>query len=483
MVALVPDPMIVPGRSTTDGLTWWVLARARQEPRLRVREAPTAPIKTHLLETLGQGMRAFLVATTGLGDDRSITLEVTDDDGRQAIAMSRTLPRALTGGQPLTIALGSCYNWPMDLKEVYRWFPPKRHALGSPDPIRLCVLLGDQIYMDLEKSIEAHKPNAWSKPLARAPDPWQAYQQQWTDRRYRNFLVNGGCSFLFLADDHEMWNDYPHKPVWLPWTKGEGVAALARELLNAFDVFQAALNLSPAVVAGASAITHKQIRAEGLTFSFEIPPLSFFVLDTRVGRVRADTDAPVFTHSDHLDAVVDWLRNANGFRVLAVAAPVFQGKGGAFDHNLADYDADYRRLIGAIKGSPRPVLVLAGDIHRSRLYSLFAAAGGSPTAAEFAASPLSRLKDAPGVRPAEGEPVARGVLGDSGAEFVLETVDGAAGTPQRFVTTEPQNYGTITFTLQDGGALETVMRCWGPHRRVRDGAELLLQKTLSWNLA
>jgi len=460
------------------------MSRARNLPQPRVREAPQATVTAHHVEDLAQGMRAFLVATTGLNADQRVTLEVTDDDGRQAIAASRTLPATIAAGQPFTIGLGSCYNWPMDLKEVYRWFPPNRHTGGSPDPIRLCFLLGDQIYMDLEKSIDAHKSDAWSEPLDKAPDPWKAYQEQWADRRYRNFLVKGECSFLMLADDHEMWNDYPHTPVWLPWTKGSNARKLEREMVNAFDVFQAALNLPPSDVAGATSINHSRIQAGGLTFSFDVSPLSFFVLDTRIGRQRTDTGAtPAFTDPEHLDAVVEWLQTAGGFGVLAVAAPVFQGKGSAFDHNLADYGADYRRLVDAIRRSRRPVLILAGDIHRSRLYSLFLAPGGArPSAAEFVSSPLSRLREPPGVRPPEAEPVVRGTLGDSGAEFALETVDTASDGQQRFVTTEPQNYGTVTFTLAPDGSLQTAMRCWGPHRRVRDGAELLLEKTLTWSL-
>jgi hypothetical protein len=479
----VRDPLIVPGRPAADGITWWVMARARNTPTLRVRDAPEATVTPHHLEDLSQGMRAFLVATTGLGADRRVTLEATDDDGRRTIAAARTLPTALTAGQSFTIGLGSCYNWPMDLKEVYRWFPPTRHAGGSPDPIRLCFLLGDQIYMDLEKSIDAHKADAWSEPLDKAPDPWKAYQQQWSDRRYRNFLLKGECPYLFLADDHELWNDYPHTPAWLPWTKGSKAVALERELVNAFDVFQAALNLPPATVAGATAVNHTRIRNDGLTFTLDVAPLSFFVLDTRLGRRRTDTSAtPVFTAPEHLDRVVRWLGTPGGFGVLAVAAPVFQGKGSAFDHNLADYPGDYRRLVDAVRASPRPVLILAGDIHRSRLYSLFLAPGSTtPRATEFVASPLSRLREPPGVRPPEAEPVVRGTLGDSGAEFALETVDAGSGGP-RFVTTQSQNYGTVTFTLAANGSLQTTMRCWGPHRRVRDGADLLLERTLTWNL-
>ena len=476
----MPDPVIIPGRAAPDGITWWTLARATA-PAVRLVGEPQATVTVHPLEALDQGMHAFLLATTNLAPDRRCTLEVTDAEGTVARAASRTLPAALTPGTPFTIALGSCYNWPMDIDEAGRWFPPKAHAPDGADPLRLGVLLGDQVYMDLKKSIDAVKEDSWSEPMPKAPDPWKAYQQQWSDRRHRNLLGRAGCGFLCLADDHEMWNDWPHRPLWLGWTKGDEGRALERELLNAFDVFQAALNLPPGVVAAAGAITHTLIRAEGLSFSFDVPPLSFFVFDTRIGRTRADTPGAVrFTDPAHLQAAVNWLHRPGGLGILAVAAPVFQGRGSAFDHNLADYEADYRVLVDALNTARRPVIVLSGDIHRSRLYALFLGTQELPTALEFVSSPFSRLKEPPGIDPPSGEPVVQGILGESGARFKLANTDPGPGGPRPFVTTARQTYGTISFTSDGGNGLATVLRCWGRPVRQRDGAALLLQHTRTW---
>lgn len=478
----MPDPQIITGRAATDGITWWVLARAATLDATLV-DDPQATVTVHELEKLDQGMRAFLVATTNLAPDRRYTLQVEDAEGTVARSAARTLPAALTPGVPFTIALGSCYNWPMDEQEIFRWFPPKANAPASTDPVRLGFLLGDQIYMDLQKSIDIHKQDSWSRPMAKAPDPWKAYQQQWTDRRHRNFLGRAGCSFLFLADDHELWNDWPHKPIWLGWTRDDGARALERELLNAFDVFQASLNLPPSLVAGGT-VTHTLIRESGLSFSFDVPPLSFFVLDTRIGRTRADTPGAVqFTDPAHLQAVVNWLKQPGGLGILAVAAPVFQGKGSAFDHNLADYDADYRVLVNALSGARRPVIILSGDIHRTRLYSLFLDGLDHPSAQEFVSSPFSRLKEPPGVDPPSGEEVVQGILGASGAKFILANTDPGPGGSQQFVSTARQTYGTITFTTDGAGSVETVLRSWGRPARQRDGAELLLQHTRTWAVA
>ena len=477
----MPDPVIIPGRTATDGITWWVMARTTASPAARLVGEPQAVVTIHQLEVLEQGMRAFLLATTNLPPDRRCTLEVTDAEGTVVRASARTLPAALTPGTPFTIALGSCYNWPMDIEEVFRWFPPKAHEPDSADPVRLGFLLGDQIYMDLKKSIDPQREGSWSQPMPEAPDPWKAYQQQWSDRRHRNLLGRSGSSFLFLADDHEMWNDWPHKPIWLPWTGGEEGRALERELLNAFDVFQAALNLPPSVVAAGGAITHAKIRGEGLSFSFDVPPLSFFVFDTRIGRTRADTPGAVrFTDPAHLQAAVNWLHTSGGLGVLAVAAPVFQGTGSRTDHNLADYDADYRVLVDALNTARRPVIILAGDIHRSRLYALFLGGQELPTAMEFVSSPFSRLKEPPGMDPPADEPVVQGILGASGARFKLSLTDPGPGGARQFTTTERQTYGTITFTSDGAGALQSVIRCWGRPVRVSNGAALLLQHTRTW---
>lgn len=483
---MLRDPLVVAGRPSTTGLTWWILAAAEQ-PQLRLVDAE-GDITVHRLRDLGDGLRVFLAASTGLAPDRAYRLHVGDDEGREALGIARTLPDALRPGQPFTIALGSCYNWPMDTQTIFQYFPPAGHGWESEDPIRLTFLLGDQIYMDLDTAIDLEKPDAYSKPLAQAPDPWHAYLEQWTDDRYRR-LLEAKNSFLCVADDHEMWNDFPHTggnllegPIWLNWTTGQDGQKLRRRLQNAFDVFQAGLNLSPESVGNAGSITHKKIRDEGYTFRIDAAPLSFFALDTRFGRDRVNRKPRAsFTTGEHMEAVLDWLKEPGGVGVLAVGPPVFEQKGGARDHNLANYEEDYHRLVNGLATAPRPILVLAGDIHYSRLLSLFVDSDTAHPVVEFVSSPFSRLKEPPGIAPPAGPSAAAGVLRDSGAAFRLETTD-TEHSGSEFVATERQSYGTVTFTpAHEGDAVEIVLRCWTPptrrRRRARQ-AHLLLQRTM-----
>jgi phosphodiesterase/alkaline phosphatase D-like protein len=373
----------------------------------------------------------------------------------------------------------------MDVREVRRWFPPAAHARAGTDPLRLCFLLGDQIYMDLKKKIDIEKPNSWSEPLAKAPDPWTAYLNQWGDRKYAGlFFEMPPC--LFLADDHEVWNDYPHTPPWLGWTKGESGRKFERQARNAFDVFQGALNLDPERIAGAAQISHSLIRQHGHTVRFDVPPLSFFLLDTRLGRTRLDTPGALqFTDPAHLDALVQWLAEPGGLGILAVAPPVFQGKGSAFDHNLADYTADYTRLISALASARKRVLILAGDIHYTRLYSITrfdpVDARDELRLVELTSSPLSRLKDPPGMSGPSGPEVRSGVLGDSGAHFVLESTDATLGNVD-FVSTSRQTYCTVSFThVPAQNAIRVVISAWDPPS-VTGPAHLALQRTLSFGV-
>ena len=475
---------MLPGQPAATALTWWVLAKDESALDIQLSDA-AAGVTVHTLPARAElaPARAYLIATTGLQADTPYELVARTAAGDQELSRARTLPDTLAANAPFSIALGSCYNAPMDLDEVWRWFPPREHARDSHDPLRLCFLLGDQIYMDLEKRIDAEKPTSWSRPLTAAPDAWQAYLKQWQGRTYANLLHQMPPS-LSLADDHELWNDFPYLPPWLPWIGGAPGRTLERELRNAYDVFQAARNLDPTVVAGAAAINHTLIREHGHTVRVDMPPLSFFALDTRLGRTRMDTPGAVqFTEPAHFDRLSDWLAEPGGLGVLAVGPPIFQGRGSITDHNLADYAHDYARLVSALATARKRVLILAGDIHYTRLYSvtLFDPVDARPELrlAELVSSPLSRLKEAPGVDPPSGPDVQSGVLGDSGANFVLESADPQFG--RSFVTTERQTYATVTFTLRpNDGLIRTVVSAWGrPRPRTRDAA-LLLQRTLDF---
>jgi phosphodiesterase/alkaline phosphatase D-like protein len=477
--------LVLPGQPSATALTWWILADDDTSLDVQLNTDGAAAVTVRPLPDRAEmaPARAYVVACTGLQPDTAYELVASTAAGDADLGRARTLPDALLANEPFTIALGSCYNGPMDLDEVWRWFPPREHARDSGDPLRLAFLLGDQLYMDLKQRIQPEKPTSWSEPVANAPDPWQTYLDQWQGRSYAN-LLRLTPPALSLADDHELWNDFPHTPVWLPWTQDAQARALERELRNAFDVFQAARNLAPSVIANAATVHHTLIREHGLSVRFDVPPLSFFVLDTRLGRTRLDTPGVVrFTDAEHLERLVEWLNEPGGLGVLAVGPPVFQGRGSITDHNLADYGLDYARLVSALAGARRRVLILAGDIHYTRLYTvtLFDPADARPELriVELTSSAFSRLKEAPGVDPPSGPDVTSGVFGDSGGHFVLENADPQFSST--FVTTERQTYATVSFTHRPAvGMIRTVISAWGrPRPRTRHAA-LLLQRTLDF---
>jgi phosphodiesterase/alkaline phosphatase D-like protein len=175
--------LVLPGHATATALTWWLLAEDDSTLDLQMGGGATDGLTVHSLpagEELAPN-HAYVVASTGLRPDEAHELTARTATGDLGVGRARTLPDALASKVPFTIVLGSCYNWPMDLDEVWRWLPPREHASESSNPLRLGFLLGDQIYMDLKKSIDAEKPTSWSEPLADAPNPWKAYLQQWRD--------------------------------------------------------------------------------------------------------------------------------------------------------------------------------------------------------------------------------------------------------------------------------------------------------------
>ncbi|HKB16915.1 MAG TPA: hypothetical protein VKF62_12685, partial [Planctomycetota bacterium] len=157
--------VIVPGRPGAGALTWWVLSDDGGMPALEVRagtQVVAADLKSVPLPG-PPGLGAFLVATGGLAPDRPYTLAALDGSGE---AYSRTLPAApLRPQDPFTIALASCYCVSED-KGLSGSYPPPRHHPDSPDPVRLRLLGGDQLYLDFSVKGDV----LWKEE--ERPDPW-----------------------------------------------------------------------------------------------------------------------------------------------------------------------------------------------------------------------------------------------------------------------------------------------------------------------
>src|SRR6185436_16109358 len=152
---------------------------------------------------------------------------------------------------------------------------PSIHRESGPDPVRLRLLCGDQIYMDLS-------PTDGSPLVFDAPEPWSRYASQWRTLDFDAFLRSSPN--LVMADDHEFWNDYPHGDAWLRWAETDRDGPLGKRMDRAFAVFQAPLNLDPADVADSAPTIDALLAGAARAFPLAVGPLTFFVLDTRTRR-------------------------------------------------------------------------------------------------------------------------------------------------------------------------------------------------------
>jgi hypothetical protein len=323
---------------------------------------------------------------------------------------------------------------------------PAPHRPDGDDPVRIRFLCGDQIYMDLS-------PQTGMPAAPDIPQPLFRYDAQWRDAKtsFAQFLA--AAPTLVLADDHEYWNDYPHANVWLNWDKGGAGSPLAREMDEAFQVFQAGLNVPPADVVG-GVVDLEHVR----TFRLDVGGLSLFALDTRTRRNRYDDSWPGFAPRAWIDALGDWAAGLRAPGVLVVAQPLVEKPANAFqrrfhimgDVNLPDYWETYAELCDIVFGCPHDILILSGDIHWSRMYQI---TRGERTVYEVISSPLARIpQPTPGIGAEDGK-----------VEWKGEGRRGKANWLRRWAGVPPQTYATISFTPRAAGIgapLRADVRWW-----------------------
>ena len=484
-------PLVVPGRPSSTGLTWWILTEGGP-PSLELLPA-AAEIVVHDLRRAGDPLGtlgAFVVATRGLQPDTRYNLRVRQPDRRGQQAFSRTLPD-LSGGGPFafTVAVGSCYSSHTDRREIGRSYPPPMHepTRTDADPIRLRFLIGDQLYMDLEPFGE------FVNPLSQPPEPIARYLFEWSHPKYAPFLSRSPT--LTLADDHEFWNDYPNAfpqpQISWAWTVGGAGGQLAARLRRAFRLFQAPLNLDPAGIQDNAAAIDALLDRAALSPRIDVGPLSFFCLDSRLSRAVWSKDRPTQAIDPaSLAECRAWLQAGDGPAVL-VLAPVFADapKGFPmvlFDKNLSNYAADYSELAGLVFEalSHRHVIVLGGDIHVSRVCRIERQPPAPFMLHEVVASPLSLIRspaDIEDVLPIPSTP-DEGETRLSHLSATRRVLDGDPGVGERRIasTIAQQSFTTISFRC-DGtwpaAPIETAVRAWAPPIRLNTFAPALLYQT------
>ena len=284
--------------------------------------------------------------------------KIETDQWDKAVATATTLPTklpTLTDPKPFTVMLGSCFYRPGDphglAGKVFYEIPPK----SQPN---LKILCGDQVYLD----------NPWEETTLnllwtlRSKEHLRQlfvkkYLQKWTQMAPMkdgdkwatggfNVLLRHGANY-FASDDHEFWNNAPN------W--GAVASAITFLLRQKRFLFQQGADL------------FRVFQSPTPWTTFDVPPISFCIADTRVnrnvGRLR-------FMENDDLDAIGHWISNLKGPGVLSLGQPVLAKKstvfGYFFDRGLADYGSKFKYLKQIISQSKYSIVLLTGDVHFGR---------------------------------------------------------------------------------------------------------------------
>jgi hypothetical protein len=264
-------------------------------------------------------------------------------------------------GKSLTVAFASCYYDDYH-RDAHYLAALKSGWIASPS---FKLLVGDNLYLD----VGAGK---WTQ--------WGGYSET-VSRYVRYFWTSGYAEVLgFLptfttSDDHEFWNNYPesqpHLARSLPPLR-EGYIAAGKTSL---ELFQLSLNPPPRV-------------AGGVAYSFAIPPMEFFVADTRVNRTLHSHTPQRMMPDDELQEFERWVWNLRGPGVFVLGQPLWIEFGNWKDYNPPDFEEQYARIWTALAGAPHDILVVSGDVHHSHLLEL-----GLPgrSVYEFVTSPACHI--------------------------------------------------------------------------------------------
>jgi hypothetical protein len=242
--------------------------------------------------------------------------------------------------QELRLLVGSCFHLDDDRGQLAAAYA----NLRPHEKPHLRLHCGDQLYLDAGPLPRA--PSAFARTHAR-------YRRYWNDTKFSEYL-RGGVT-LFTPDDHDFWNDYPHRMPHLSrsWDRSWREHAEAADLCH---------------------LAYQSIGNPGARtwFMLDLGMVSLFVLDTRTRRGARDRNPPArLFDADQAVALLDWSANLTKPGILLSAMPLFQRPKGKFlffttDHNYLAYPSEARVIWRAVEQARHDVIVLAGDVHQGR---------------------------------------------------------------------------------------------------------------------
>ncbi len=273
-------------------------------------------------------------------------LAVAEDGAAPCEREVRPLPAALPHGdsEGFNVLLCSCFCH----DEALPAFSRVVSDVVRSGPLDLTLLMGDQVYLDLP-TLE----NFPTSPADLAAKFEGKYVANW-DAASSFAQILGAAPSVAIPDDHEYWNNAPNTSPFIQnsWT-ADGRQSWRLAADATFAGFQ-----SP-------------VAARGLPVELDVPPLSFFVADTRTDR-KPDLSA-LMSEAAH-QRLAAWVDRLNARKLIGVfvtgqsmfSQPISRPKGAIADWELANY-ADYGRMVRHLARTENELLCVTGDVHWGRV--------------------------------------------------------------------------------------------------------------------
>lgn len=366
-------------------------------------------------------LRALLLRARDLTPGAPYRFSVDAGPGAHAALTTWTLPEALPA-EGLSCAVATCFYNGFGMSAKLRAALAGARLVTAP---AFEIWAGDNVYLDVRDFDGANPNHARAQTLAR-------YLEYFGSGDYA--LARGARPSFTAYDDHELWNNYPERQLWLARSWDGNADAYGRAAQECLTLFQSALNPAPVV-------------PKGRSYRFDVAPLSFFVADLRTQRTRKASGDFRMMPKAELRALVDWASGLTGPGVLVVGQPLWTGAGNWTDYNPPAFVPEYQAIWRALRDAPYDVLIVSGDVHHSRL--LRVGLGADRFAYEFVTSPVCHI---PGVLATAG-------FGNSQARAKVspparaENVGFPVSAEYYFGTSAPNSFGLLRFVPKPDGAV------------------------------
>lgn len=339
------------------------IASARTDDLLPANQAP---------ETIP---RAFtgVYEFAGLEPDSLHTISVSAAAGGECELSARTLPSEIPTDLDrwFNVLLVSCHHAAEDRRGLSGIIVSQLRALVRP---HLSILAGDQVYLDLPTLKNFEDDEVW---LA---DKFERdYIENWRGPDGYAQVLDAAPS-VSIPDDHEYWNNFPHPSPFIQnaWSQ-DGRDRWRKAAQAMFRGFQLPYPNSL-----------------GEAFILDVPPLSFFIADTRSGKDPGRGFTMPDSEHQRLNDWVDRVIAGKRFGVFVSGQSVFEdpissAKGAIADYELPNYE-DFGRIMQTLQRlieGGRPLICLTGDVHWGRIAAAQDITTGRTAITEIISSPSS----------------------------------------------------------------------------------------------